>query len=46
MKPLRFIPDDIAAKTAQEIEEYPEQDERHLAELKSILNEEGSNYDS
>jgi ribulose-5-phosphate 4-epimerase/fuculose-1-phosphate aldolase len=45
-KPLRFIPDDIAAKTAQEIEEYPEQDERHLSELKFILNEEGSNYDS
>ena len=43
-KPLRLIPDDIAAKTAQEIEDYPEQDERHLAELKAILDEEGSNY--
>jgi ribulose-5-phosphate 4-epimerase/fuculose-1-phosphate aldolase len=43
-KPLRLIPDDIAEKTAREIEEYPEQDIRHLAELKAILDEEGSNY--
>ena len=43
-QPLRRIPDDIAAKTADEIENYPEQDERHLAELKAILDEEGSDY--
>ena len=43
-KELRVLPDDIAEKTAQEIEDYPEQDERHLAELKAILDEEGSNY--
>ena len=42
--PLRRIPDDIAAKTADEIEAYPEQDIRHLAELKAILDDEGSNY--
>jgi len=42
--PLRRIPDDIAEKTAQELESYPEQDARHLAELKAILDEEGSNY--
>ena len=42
--PLRRIPDDIAAKTADEIESYPVQDERHLAELKAILDEEGSDY--
>ena len=42
--PLRRIPDEIAAKTADEIENYPEQDERHLAELKAILDEEGSDY--
>ena len=42
--PLRRIPYDIAAKTADEIESYPEQDERHLAELKAILDEEGSDY--
>ncbi len=45
-KPLRVLPDDVAAKTAQEIEEYPEQAERHLFELKAILDEEGSNYAS
>ena len=43
-KPLRIIPDDVAEKTAQEIEDYPEQDERHLSELKAILDEENSNY--
>ncbi|WP_373634958.1 class II aldolase and adducin N-terminal domain-containing protein [Yoonia sp. SS1-5] len=42
--PLRVLPDDIAEKTAQELESYPEQDARHLAELKAILDEEGSNY--
>jgi ribulose-5-phosphate 4-epimerase/fuculose-1-phosphate aldolase len=45
-RPLRILPDEIAAKTAQEIEEYPEQNDRHLAELKAILDEEGSNYAS
>ena len=43
-QPLRILPDDIAEKTAQELEDYPEQDVRHLAELKAILDEEGSNY--
>jgi ribulose-5-phosphate 4-epimerase/fuculose-1-phosphate aldolase len=43
-RPLRMIPDDIAEKTARDIEEYPEQDIRHLAELKAILDEEGSSY--
>lgn len=42
--PLRVIPDDIAEKTASEIEQYPEQDIRHLAELKAILDGEGSDY--
>ena len=45
-QPLRVMPDDIAEKTAQELEDYPEQDTRHLAELKAILDEEGSNYAS
>ncbi len=45
-RPLRVLPDDIAEKTAQELEDYPEQDVRHLAELKAILDEEGSNYAS
>ena len=42
--PLRRIPDDIAEKTAAALEAYPEQDVRHLAELKAILDEEGSDY--
>jgi len=45
-RPLRVLPDDIAEKTAQELEDYPEQDVRHLAELKAVLDEEGSNYAS
>ena len=43
---LRILPDDVAEKTAQELEEYPEQDVRHLAELKAILDSEGSDYGS
>lgn len=43
-QPLRVLPDDIAEKTARELEEYPEQDERHLAELKAILDDEGATY--
>jgi ribulose-5-phosphate 4-epimerase/fuculose-1-phosphate aldolase len=43
-QPLRVLSDEIAEKTAQELEEYPEQDERHLSELKAILDDEGSNY--
>ncbi len=43
-QPLRILPDEIAAKTAQEIEDYPDPDIRHLAELKALLDEEGSDY--
>jgi len=43
-QPLRVLSDEVAEKTAQELEAYPEQDVRHLAELKAILDEEGSNY--
>lgn len=43
---LRILSDEVAEKTAQEIENYPEQDARHLAELKAILDEEGSTYAS
>ncbi|WP_424987962.1 class II aldolase and adducin N-terminal domain-containing protein [Microbulbifer sp. S227A] len=45
-QPLRVLPDDIAEKTARELEEYPEQAERHLSELKAILDFEGSDYAS
>ena len=41
---LRVLSHEIAEKTAQELETYPEQDARHLAELKAILDEEGSDY--
>ena len=42
--PLRVLSDEIAEKTARELENYPEQDERHFLELKALLDEEGSNY--
>ncbi|RVV98085.1 hypothetical protein EKE94_11550 [Mesobaculum littorinae] len=42
--PLKRLSDEIAAKTAQELEDYPEMDARHLAELKAILDAEGSDY--
>ncbi len=42
--PLRVMTDEIAEKTAQEIATYPDQAIRHLAELKAILDEEGSDY--
>ncbi len=45
-QPLRVLSDEVAEKTAQEIEAYPEQDVRHLEELKAILDEEGSSYAS
>ncbi|WP_377509741.1 class II aldolase and adducin N-terminal domain-containing protein [Octadecabacter sp. R77987] len=45
-QPLRVLPDDIAEKTARELEQYPEQDVRHLAELRAILDEEGASYAS
>ncbi|MEO9650130.1 MAG: class II aldolase and adducin N-terminal domain-containing protein [Roseobacter sp.] len=43
-QPLRVLSDEVAEKTAQELEAYPEQDARHLAELKAILDEEGDTY--
>jgi ribulose-5-phosphate 4-epimerase/fuculose-1-phosphate aldolase len=43
-QPLRVLSDEVAEKTARELETYPEQDTRHLNELKAILDDEGSNY--
>ncbi len=43
-RPLRVLSDEIAEKTASEIECYPEQAERHFAELKAMLDESDSNY--
>lgn len=43
-QPLRVLPSDVAAKTAQELEGYPGQADKHLSELMAILDDEGSNY--
>ena len=43
-QPLRVLSDEVAEKTAKELESYPEQDARHLAELKALLDAEGSDY--
>ncbi|MDA5094959.1 class II aldolase and adducin N-terminal domain-containing protein [Aliiroseovarius sp. KMU-50] len=45
-QPLRVLSEAIAEKTAQELEDYPDQATRHLEELKAILDDEGSNYAS
>lgn len=45
-RPLRVLSHEIAEKTAQELEDYPSQAERHLAELKAILDDENSDYAS
>uniref|UniRef100_UPI002FDA1336 class II aldolase/adducin family protein n=1 Tax=Pontibaca methylaminivorans TaxID=515897 RepID=UPI002FDA1336 len=41
---LRILSDAVAEKTARELETYPGQAERHLAELKAILDADGSDY--
>ena len=41
---LRILSDTIAEKTASEVDQYPEQSDRHLAELKEILDSEHSDY--
>jgi ribulose-5-phosphate 4-epimerase/fuculose-1-phosphate aldolase len=41
---LRILSDIIAEKTASEVDQYPEQSDRHLAELKEILDSEHSDY--
>lgn len=43
-QPLRVLSDEVASKVADQLETYPEQDQRHFEELKAILDEEGSNY--
>lgn len=43
-QPLRVLSDEVAEKTASELEAYPEQGERHFAELKAILDDERSDY--
>lgn len=41
---LRVLSDEIAEKTARELEQYPDQAELHLNELKAILDKEGDDY--
>ena len=43
-QPLRVLSDEVAEKVANQLEAYPEQERKHFAELKAILDEEGSNY--
>ena len=43
-RPLAYLSDEVAAKTADEIEDYPGQAERHLSEIRAILDDEGSTY--
>lgn len=43
-RPLRMLSDEIAEKTAHEINDYPGQADRHLEELKAILDEQEPAY--
>jgi ribulose-5-phosphate 4-epimerase/fuculose-1-phosphate aldolase len=45
-RPLRVLSDEIAEKTAREIEDYPGQSGCHLDELKAILDKEEPDYRS
>lgn len=45
-RPLRILSDAIAEKTGHELTNYPEAGVHHLAELKAILDSEGSDYAS
>ena len=41
---LRVLSHEVAERTAQQLEDYPQQWQRHFSELKAILDEENSNY--
>lgn len=43
-KPLRVMPDHIAAQVADDIENYPGQAEKHLAEIKLLLDRDEPDY--
>jgi ribulose-5-phosphate 4-epimerase/fuculose-1-phosphate aldolase len=43
-RPLRVLSDAVAEKTAREWEDYPDSAAAHLAELRAILDAEGSDY--
>lgn len=44
-RPLRFLSDTVAEKTAQEWEAYPAFAENHLREIKALLQAEGDDFD-
>ncbi|WP_170419661.1 class II aldolase and adducin N-terminal domain-containing protein [Ruegeria arenilitoris] len=43
-RPLRVLSEEIAEKTAQELDDYPDQAAAHLREIKAVLDAEGSDY--
>lgn len=43
-RPLRVLSDEIAEKAAREQEDYGDYCDRHLSELRAVLDEEGSTY--
>ena len=43
-QPLSVLSDEVAEKTARELEEYPDQSDRHFDDLKIILDRAGSDY--
>jgi ribulose-5-phosphate 4-epimerase/fuculose-1-phosphate aldolase len=43
-QPLRVLKDEIAEKTAQELEKFPDSSQIFFAELKAILDEEEPSY--
>jgi ribulose-5-phosphate 4-epimerase/fuculose-1-phosphate aldolase len=43
-RPLRVLSDEVAEKTAQELDAYPGQADRHLSEIKALLDAEGADY--
>jgi len=42
--PLRILSDDIAEKTATELDNYPDQSDSHFSEIKNILDMKKSNF--
>lgn len=45
-RPLRFLSDEVAEKTAREWEAYPAFAENHLREIKALLQAEGADFDA
>jgi ribulose-5-phosphate 4-epimerase/fuculose-1-phosphate aldolase len=43
-RPLRVLSDEIAEKTARELDSYPEQGARHFAEIKALLDADEPDY--